>query len=429
MGGLSDRHHTARWAAGPWLCLVLMLFLSSATAIEALESIYLVRHGEKEEPWPDELSVYQPLTEEGRLRAQHWARHLRGHHLAAIYSSPYSRTVQTAVVISSALKLPLHTDEATIEPEQITDFVDRLRTEHADHHAVLIVGHSNTLPMWLRHFGADAACEEGLTLHRSGRHELIEGYAGLFHIDLTETGCAALERQEVDLPDPADQEAVLEPRPVALDAAHLVASNHRYRVVYGHESMGIAEIGLTPGEDGLEVKFNTNIGRAGIQQEATVRLETNSAEHRSVSIRGPMGPSAADVEIRFEDGRASGHTDFPRARQKPQGKLDVDRPIPAGTFERNSLFALLPAMPIDRVAAFSLYAYDAREDLLQEIDVRVSGPQKDATKFGGAEAYRVEIQGMEPGYVVWIDAETPRHVLGIEWVDQPWVYEIMPGKP
>ncbi len=424
------RHATPRrHIGGPCIVLALLALLSCGAAAEALESLYLVRHAEKQEPWPAELSVYQPLTEEGRQRAEHWASQLRGKHLAAIYSSPYGRTVQTAVAISTALKIPLHTDATTTEPDQIADFVARLRTEHAESHAVLIVGHSDTLPMFLRHFGADSACEERLTLHRSGRHELIKGYSGLFHVDLTKEGCDALDRQNVELPDPGDQEAALEPRPVALDPAQLVASSQQYRVIYGHESMGVAELSLVPGEAGLEARFSTNIGRAGIQQEAVIVLDTDGANHQKVSIHGPMGPSEADVEIRFEDGKAIGHTDFPRARQKPQGKLPVDRSIPAGTFERNSLFTLLPAMPIDRVAAFSLYAYDAREDLLQPIDLRVTGPRVDPTKFAGAEAYRVEISGMEQGFVVWIHAETPRHVLGIDWIGQPWTYELLPGKP
>ena len=412
-----------------WVVLALLLLVSTTTAVQALERLYLVRHAEKQEPWDAEFSVYQPLTEEGRARAQYWPNVLRGKHLAAVISSPYSRTVQTALTISTALKIPLTTDQATVEADQIADFISRLKTEHADQFAVLIVGHSDTLPMFLRHFGADAACEERLTLHRSGKHEVIEGYAGLFEVDLTKSGCDALQRQEVEMPDTSEAQALLEPRPVVLDSDQLTASSWHYRVVYGSESMGTAEIRLAPGEEQLEVAFNTNIGRAGISQAATVLLDPSGANHRQVSVHGPMGPSPADIEVRFEGGKAIGHSDFPRSHKKPQGKLEIDRPLPEGTFERNSLFALLPAMPIDRVAAFSLYGYDSREDLLQPIDLRVSGPLATPSRLGTSKAYRVEITGMDPGYVVWITTETPRHVLAIEWIDQPWTYELLPGKP
>lgn len=420
--------------------LALLLLTSSASAAGALESLYLVRHAEKQKPWPDALTTYQPLSDTGRARAEHWAEHFESLGIEAIYSSPVSRTVQTAVAISTRLDLPLTTDEATIQKDQIGDFIDRLKAQHANDRAVLVVAHSNTLPYFLRHFGADAACEELLTLHQSGNYELIEGYAGLFRVDLSQSGCQALSRQDVALPDappsdappsdalPSDASSAVEPRPVALDASQLTPSTRRYRIAYSRESMGIASVQLLPGDEQLEVRQTIDIGRAGIRQETSVILSADGSAHRKLHIEGPMGPSAADIEIQFEDGRAIGHSDFPRSKKKPQGKLPVDRPVPAGTFERHALLTLLPAMAIDRVSAFSLYAYDGREDLLQSIDVRVTGPQP-MQRFDNLEAYRVEITGTEPGYVVWIHPDTPRHVIAIDWIDQPWTYELVPEKP
>lgn len=424
---------------GLLLCLALSLALTPA--VQALDTLYLIRHGEKQTPWPKNLGTYQPLDDTGRQRAAVWAKTFAEidsqESIAAVYSSPYSRTVQTALPIAQALDKHVQVDAASAEEASIAAFAETLRTRHAQG-AVLVVGHSNTIPYFLRHFGADAACAEALTLHTSGAYELIEGYDGLFRIDLNGEGCDALERREVTLPKPGDASGddALAPRPVRLDAAHLEAGTWRYRVVYGHESMGLSDLELAPIEGGVEVRQNVNIGRAGIRQDIRIAVleDGTPVQHRTDSIRldGPMGPSSADVLLQTLDGRLQGHTDMPRSRQKPQGKLAVDRELPPGTFERHALLALLPAMPIDRVAAFSLYAYDSRDDSLHPIDVQVTGPMEPPQQLGlqsPPALYRVEVQGTEPGYVVWVHPDTPRHVVAIEWVGQPWIYALMPGKP
>lgn len=403
---------------------ILLLVLSAGTA-GALESLYLIRHAEKQTPWPNDLTDFQPLSDRGQQRAQAWPSHLAELNIGAIYSSPLSRTVQTAVAVAETLGVPLNTDAATIEAGQIDDFVQRLQAEHGDLEAVLIVGHSNTIPYFLRHFGAEAACDGALTLHRSGNYELIEGYAGLFRIDLGQQGCQALSRSEVPLDATAGAADAIEPKTITLDPAQLTTTPRRYRIAYGKESMGLAVTQLLLEDDTLEVQQTTDLGRAGIRQTATVQLSADGRQHHGLTVTGPMGPSAADIQVQFTDGRAVGHSVFPRSRNKPQGKLTIDRPIPAGTYERNALLALLPAMAIDRITAFSLYAYDGRDDLLKDIQVRVTQPPA-TERFGGVQAYRAEIQGIDPGYVLWIHPETPRHVLSIEWIDQPWVYDLVP---
>lgn len=433
------------------LMLALLLSCVAAPAVQALDTLYLIRHGEKEVPWPKTLGTYQPLDDAGRQRAAMWADELADIDLkepiAAVYSSPYSRTVQTALPVARALGLTVQVDPASAEKGSIAAFVETLKTQHASDGAVVVVGHSDTIPYFLRHFGADPTCANALTLHTSGAYELIAGYAGLFRVDLNGQGCTAIERREVE-PQEAEPEAEtadLEARPIWLDAAHLEPAQRRYRVTYGRESMGLSDLELAAVDDGLEVRQSVQIARASIQQDIRIGIAVDASprQHRTDSVRmsGPMGPSSADVLLQTLDGRLQGHSEVPRSRQKPQGKLAVDRTLPAGTFERHALLALLPAMPIDRVAAFSLYAYDSRDDTLHPVDVRVTGPMAppdhlalggQGTKASSSEAqglYRVEVQGTEPNYVVWIHPETPRHVVAIEWVGQSWIYALVPGKP
>lgn len=65
--------------------------------------IYLVRHGATELTAEDRFagSTEVPLSEEGRIQVESLARRLCCDKLDAVYTSPMSRTLETAQVIAS----------------------------------------------------------------------------------------------------------------------------------------------------------------------------------------------------------------------------------------------------------------------------------------------------------------------------------------
>lgn len=81
--------------------------------------IHLVRHAEVENPrnvWYGRLEGFQ-LSERGRRQAEALAKHFAGHDLAAVYSSPLERAIQTAEAIASPLGLEVIPDPDIIEAE------------------------------------------------------------------------------------------------------------------------------------------------------------------------------------------------------------------------------------------------------------------------------------------------------------------------
>lgn len=169
----------------------LVLALGALPAA-ALDVVYLVRHAEKTEPWPSEHSVFQPLSDAGRARSEMLAKQLSDRGIAQVYASHTGRSLATGMPLAQASDIPIEADDATIAEAELPAFVADLRERHADDPAILIVGHSNTIPMVLRAFGAEPGCYEKLGI---GEDDLIEGYDGLWHIDLTKAGCAGLERR------------------------------------------------------------------------------------------------------------------------------------------------------------------------------------------------------------------------------------------
>ena len=119
-----------------------------ATPADAVEFV-IVRHAEKAADAGDDPS----LTNAGRARATALAQALAGTPVAAVYSTGYARTRETAQPTAAAHDLPVTPYDAR---EPADAFAGRLRAAH-DRGTVLVVGHSNTVPGLVRALGAPPA--------------------------------------------------------------------------------------------------------------------------------------------------------------------------------------------------------------------------------------------------------------------------------
>jgi len=78
--------------------------------------MYLARHGQTMfnviygETRQDPGIVDPPLTDEGRRQAEVLAGELRGKDIGRIVSSPYTRALQTAEIVATALDIPIAVD-------------------------------------------------------------------------------------------------------------------------------------------------------------------------------------------------------------------------------------------------------------------------------------------------------------------------------
>jgi broad specificity phosphatase PhoE len=115
--------------------------------VNAQQTVILVRHAELQGTAmaaPQEL----PLSEAGKARAQRLAELLKDSGVEAIYVTDFQRTNQTGQPLSYKIDRPL-----TIVPKaRSSELVARMRKEHAGQ-AVLVVGHTDTLPGLIRALG------------------------------------------------------------------------------------------------------------------------------------------------------------------------------------------------------------------------------------------------------------------------------------
>jgi broad specificity phosphatase PhoE len=140
-GGRSMRHVPLRCV------LVLALLFAAATA--SAQSIILVRHAERADtgtPAASMTGADPDLSGAGLARAGSLAAILKDAKITAIYVTEYKRTKQTAAPLATTLGIEV----ISIPSKDTKTLAGRLKTGSGN---VLVVGHSNTLPVVLEELG------------------------------------------------------------------------------------------------------------------------------------------------------------------------------------------------------------------------------------------------------------------------------------
>lgn len=157
-------------------------------------TVFLVRHAEKAaEPRED-----PPLTEAGVARSRELARVLGASGVAAIHTSQFLRTRQTAAPLAEHLGfvpavIPVASggmDPGGVSRESIGAIADAIRRHPG--RTALIVGHSNTIPEVIRALGGSPAPAIG-----------DREYDDLFVVTVYADGKATVGRLKYGAPSPA----------------------------------------------------------------------------------------------------------------------------------------------------------------------------------------------------------------------------------
>jgi broad specificity phosphatase PhoE len=150
--------------------------------------VFIVRHAEKANATEQD----PPLSEAGRARAVALAAALRDAGVSDVLVTPRKRTHETAAVLVEARQLTAHVVPfGASTPEHTTAVAAAVR--EAKGNAVLVVGHSNTVPLIVAALGGPRL------------PDLCDAeYANLFIVRLPVRGAPTFVRARYGAPDPAD---------------------------------------------------------------------------------------------------------------------------------------------------------------------------------------------------------------------------------
>lgn len=120
------------------IILFFFFFNSSIILSQEITSYYLIRHAEKNLMNPDNKNPH--LTEQGKIRASNWKKIFKYISFDKIYSTNYSRTLETAK--------PTAEDKGIlVEKYNPKKLYEELLIEKNKGKKILVVGHSNTIPV------------------------------------------------------------------------------------------------------------------------------------------------------------------------------------------------------------------------------------------------------------------------------------------
>jgi len=126
------------------LFALVLAMLGVGQAADAASPVYIMRHLQKAD------GADPPLSGAGAAGAQTLASVLGGGGITAIFATPTQRAMETAEPLAKRLGLTV-TPYDPAAPDQLVEAVNAI------HGAVLVVGHSNTVPDLVTRFGGAAA--------------------------------------------------------------------------------------------------------------------------------------------------------------------------------------------------------------------------------------------------------------------------------
>lgn len=120
-------------------CLCISYGQSKSSEDKDTTTFYLIRHAEKDRS--DKTNRNPNLKEEGKQRAEGWAKYFKDIPLDNVYSTNYNRTKQTATPTATSKKIEIK----FYNPSKIDGDAFFAKNKGKK---VLVVGHSNTTPMF-----------------------------------------------------------------------------------------------------------------------------------------------------------------------------------------------------------------------------------------------------------------------------------------
>lgn len=195
---------------------------------------------------------------------------------------------------------------------------------------------------------------------------------------------------------------------VALDLARMAPASDSFSIIFQGQALGAQANTLERTPTGWRATERTVLGPVGTQN-SEVHLGP-AGEMRSVNLSGRLQGQDVRLDVRFENGRATGSGVSPsQAGPKPVEFRDVE--VPPGVFDDNAIQHLLPYFqwaPGKRID-FSVFA--SGKGVIEQRTLTVVAEEAVVVPLGTFGAYRVSYTGGEAPGTYWIESAAPHRVL------------------
>lgn len=388
-----------RWVKSAVLAMFMSLSALIGSVSYAENHIYLVRHAEKQADGTRDPS----LTEQGLHRAELLAKRLLDKKIAAIYSSDYQRTKQTAKPLAEKLGIEV----SLYDPRKLQEFANQLRSRSDN---ILVVGHSNTTPALAYYLGGDTF----------GDIDESE-YDRLYHLKIQDGKVeSTLLRSQ-----PVKQYAPIQA--VAIDNTRFSALQNTYQMSFRGKPIGKAIHTLKSKENHYLLTEKTVVESFKIDADIDLTINKKNLQPTSMSMKGTMG-EPVDIALNWKGDKVIGHSLQARAAYKQQGKIDVNRTLSPFSVERSSVLMLAHLFNLTPDKLNTFQWYNGYDNTIKTIEASYLGDKKITVPAGTFETEMIQLLGGAPSQVYYISKEANPKVIQIEVLASPWQYQLIKSK-
>lgn len=200
----------------------------------------------------------------------------------------------------------------------------------------------------------------------------------------------------------------------SLDAGRIRLDTFTYDVRFDGERLGILTVSYErPTAERLRARESLT-GTLG--DESTVYETTGALRPISARREGRLGAASSGLELTYDAGRVSGHatvaSDSATADGRPDEtrRIEVDRELPAGTLDSNTLVAALLASPLSVGDTLRYPVYRPGRGVVRA-RARVEASEPVTVPAGEYDAYRVGLATDQGEFTLWVTREPPRALL------------------
>jgi hypothetical protein len=232
----------------------------------------------------------------------------------------------------------------------------------------------------------------------------------------------------VDVVDPdgkpvRPEELSAKAAPVAFDASQLVSRRDSFQLSLQGNVLGYMTSDLARGADSLVYVEETAIAPVGFRQRTVVRMDPASLATRTVDQSGGGAGQKLEIHLVYAGGRVKGRAETPDPRAGAPKVVEVDTALAEGTLDINAFQPLVVALPLAEGATFTIGAFEASQNAVRTLSVKVTGTEQVTVPAGQFAVFRVEVTGGSQPLVFYVTREPPRRLVKLEIVGQPVVFE------
>lgn len=197
----------------------------------------------------------------------------------------------------------------------------------------------------------------------------------------------------------------------ALDARRIRVDTFVYDVRFGGEQLGVLRVTHDrPERDRHRVRESLS---GALGDEVTTYVTTGDLRPISARREGRLGAASSGLDLRYEEGGVTGHAtvmaDSAGGGGRPDDtrRVEVDRDLPRGTLDSNTIVAALLASPLSDGDTLRYSVFRPGRGVV-EARARVLGPETVSVPAGRYEAYRVGLSTDQGRFILWVTPDPPR---------------------